>query len=215
MKHFSTMTFTAAALAVLLSGCHGGAHTWYGAKAGTEDHAAHANAQDSGSGDAAMAMSHPAEPASESAVSVTVDLINSKGLSIGKALLKQEKDGVRVQVDAASIPEGQHGLHFHENGKCAAPDFQTAGAHLNPDMKKHGLNNPQGAHNGDLPNLTAGADGKVKAEVVAKNVTLEKGKPNSLLKAGGTALVIHEKADDYVTDPSGNSGARIACGVIQ
>lgn len=215
MKHFSRSVLTASALALILSGCHGGTHTWYGAKADTDNHAAHTAAQASDATSAVMALDHPAEPASESTGSVTVNLINSKGLSIGKAILKQEKEGVRVQVDTAYIPEGQHGLHFHENGKCTAPDFQSAGAHFNPDIKKHGFNNPQGFHSGDLPNLTAGADGKAKVDVVAKNVTLEKGKPNSLLKAGGTALVIHEKADDYVTDPSGNSGARIACGIVQ
>lgn len=214
MNRVGKVALTAAALAFVLSGCHGGAHTWYGAKA-NEDHSAHTQASSDSAAPVMAADDHQNTAVSEAAGSVTVGLINAKGMNIGKAMLKQEKEGVRIQVDAAYLPEGKHGIHIHENGKCAAPDFKSAGEHFNPDMKKHGFHNPQGYHNGDLPNLVAGADGKAKADFVTAVVTLEKGKPNSLLKPGGTALVIHEKEDDYKTDPSGNSGARIACGVIQ
>jgi Cu-Zn family superoxide dismutase len=99
-------------------------------------------------------------------------------------------------------------------GKCDPPDFKSAGPHFNPDNKKHGSKNPDGPHAGDLPNFDVGPDGTAKVSVVAPNVTLGDG-PNSLFHPEGTALVIHEKADDYMTDPAGNAGARIACGVVQ
>lgn len=145
----------------------------------------------------------------------TVKLINAKGEQIGSALLTQKNDAVLVRVEASKLTPGDHGLHFHETGKCEAPDFKSAGAHFNPATRMHGFNNPKGFHNGDLPNLKVDADGNAKAEFETKVVTLQKGQPNSLMKDGGTALVIHDKADDYATDPSGNSGDRIACGVIQ
>ncbi|MBP1989892.1 superoxide dismutase family protein [Paenibacillus eucommiae] len=146
---------------------------------------------------------------------ITIDLINSKGLKVGTAHLTQLIKGVKIDVEAASLTPGKHGIHFHDTGKCEAPDFKTAGSHFNPGAMQHGFDNPNGYHEGDLPNLDVAADGKAKAEFFSTNVTLEKGKPNSLLKDGGTALVIHDKADDLKTDPSGNSGDRIACGVIQ
>jgi Cu-Zn family superoxide dismutase len=99
-------------------------------------------------------------------------------------------------------------------GKCEGPDFKSAGGHLNPEMKQHGKDNPSGPHAGDLLNLTVGPDGKAKASLIAVHATLDAG-PNSLFHEGGTAIVIHEKEDDYKTDPTGNSGGRIACGVIQ
>ncbi|MBO7742613.1 superoxide dismutase family protein [Paenibacillus sp. MWE-103] len=146
---------------------------------------------------------------------VTVKIIDAKGESIGSATLMQKDDQVLVRVEASKLTPGEHGLHFHETGKCEAPAFTSAGAHFNPAARMHGFNNPKGFHNGDLPNLKVDAAGNAKAEFETKVVTLAKGQPNSLLKDGGTALVIHDKADDYVTDPSGNSGDRIACGVIQ
>jgi superoxide dismutase, Cu-Zn family len=105
-------------------------------------------------------------------------------------------------------------MHTHAVGKCDAPDFKSAGGNFNPDMKKHGMNNPDGMHAGDLPNIEVGADGKAKVKVTAAHVTLTSG-DHPLFHDGGTSLVIHEKADDYMTDPSGNSGNRIACGVIE
>ncbi|WP_258171288.1 superoxide dismutase family protein [Paenibacillus sp. R14(2021)] len=146
---------------------------------------------------------------------VNVKLMNTKGETIGSATLTQKQDAVVLHVEASKLTPGEHGIHFHETGKCDAPDFKTAGAHFNPAVKQHGFNNPKGFHAGDLPNLKVDAGGSVKADFETRVVTLMPGKPNSLLKTGGVALVIHDKADDYVTDPSGNSGDRIACGVIQ
>ncbi|WP_188995783.1 superoxide dismutase family protein [Paenibacillus nasutitermitis] len=158
---------------------------------------------------------NPTADASSKEDKVTVEIINSKGEAIGTALITPKDNGVLLHVEAKNLPPGIHGIHFHETGKCEAPDFASAGAHLNPTHKQHGFNNPKGFHDGDLLNIQVGPDGTVKADMESKNVTLAKNAANSLLKAGGTALVIHEKADDYVTDPSGNSGGRIACGAIQ
>jgi superoxide dismutase, Cu-Zn family len=144
-----------------------------------------------------------------------VDLIDAKGESVGTAELTEEENGVLVNVKAENLPEGPHGFHFHEAGKCEAPDFETAGGHFNPTDAEHGLENDKGPHAGDLPNLEVGKDGKVEEEFVAEHVTLKAGEANSLLKEGGTALVIHAEADDGTTQPSGDSGDRIVCGVIQ
>lgn len=205
----------AAALTLLLSGCQGGTADWFGFQINREQApvaSMHTPETDKAGEDssASAAESEPNAPQP-----VTVRIINGKGQEIGQALLSQAKDGVRIQLEAGQLPQGEHGFHVHQIGVCEPPDFKTAGNHFNPNMKHHGFENPEGPHAGDLPNLTVGADGKVKADVTAKLLTLEKGKPNSLLKSEGTALVIHEKADDYKTDPSGNSGARIACGVIR
>lgn len=142
------------------------------------------------------------------------DIINAKGEKIGTATFWAEKGGVGIHVDVSHLPPGTHGFHIHAVGACDPPDFKTAGAHLNPDNKQHGSKNPAGPHAGDLQNLEVGADGIGSAKVVANQVTLGDGM-NSLFHPGGTSIVIHEKADDYMTDPSGNSGARIACGVIK
>jgi superoxide dismutase, Cu-Zn family len=144
-----------------------------------------------------------------------VDLIDAKGESVGTAELTEEENGVLVNVKAENLPEGPHGFHFHEAGKCEAPDFETAGGHFNPTDAEHGLENDKGPHAGDLPNLEVGKDGKVEEEFIAEHVTLKAGEANSLLKEGGTALVIHAEADDGTTQPSGDSGDRIVCGVIQ
>lgn len=146
---------------------------------------------------------------------VKTTIIDTKGAEIGTAVLTQKGDAVHIHLEAKNLTPGEHGIHFHENGKCEPPDFTSAGAHFNPQGKQHGFNNPKGFHAGDLPNITVKADGTVNEDLESKVVTLKKGVPNSLLKEGGTSLMIHEKADDYVTDPSGNSGARIACGVIK
>ncbi|HTZ99744.1 MAG TPA: superoxide dismutase family protein [Candidatus Aquilonibacter sp.] len=150
------------------------------------------------------------------AASVTAhaNLVDSTGKSVGKATLKQTSAGVEIKASLENLPAGTHAMHIHTVGKCDPPDFKSAGGHFNPDMKKHGMNNPDGMHAGDLPNIEIGADGKAKVKVVAAHVTLTDG-DHSLFHEGGTALVIHEKADDYMTDPSGNAGNRIACGVIE
>jgi len=147
--------------------------------------------------------------------SVKVKIVNAQGQKIGKAVLTQEDHGVRIHLEAKKLPPGVHGIHFHEKGKCEPPSFESAGAHLNPYGKQHGFNNPQGFHAGDLLNVVVGANGAVDTDIISHTVTLQPGQPNSLVRDGGTSLMIHEKADDYVTDPSGNSGARIACGPIK
>ncbi|WP_210469851.1 superoxide dismutase family protein [Sporosarcina sp. 6E9] len=146
---------------------------------------------------------------------VKVDLIDANEESVGTVELTEEENGVLVNVKAENLPEGPHGFHFHEAGKCEEPDFESAGGHFNPTESEHGLETEKGPHAGDLPNLEVGKDGKVEEEFVAEHVTLKMGEANSLLKEGGTALVIHAGADDGKTQPSGDSGDRIVCGVIQ
>ncbi|PZM63867.1 superoxide dismutase family protein [Paenibacillus dendritiformis] len=155
-----------------------------------------------------------AASAEEKAPSAAVNMINSKGEQIGTANLVQIGDKVQITLQAHSLPPGPHGFHFHAAGRCEGPDFKTAEAHFNPKHKHHGFNNPKGFHAGDLPNIEVGADGKVQVTLSTTAVTLVQGKPNSLIRPGGTSLIIHEKADDYITDPAGNSGDRIACGAI-
>lgn len=143
------------------------------------------------------------------------EMINSQGAKVGKAEFYQDLDGVKVKIEISQLSAGKHGMHIHTIGKCETPNFTSAGAHFNPDSKKHGTQNNQGPHAGDLPNLEINAKGEGKAEFLLKNITLKENQPNSLLKANGTSIVIHEKEDDYQTDPSGNSGGRIACGEIK
>lgn len=146
---------------------------------------------------------------------VKVDLKNAKGDSVGTATLTQLAKGVKIQLDVKDIGEGEHAFHIHENGTCTAPDFKSAGGHFNPMKHKHGYDVAGGVHAGDMPNLIANDDGEAKLEYVNPNVTLKKGAKNSLLKKGGTALVIHAKPDDYKSQPAGEAGDRIACGEIK
>ena len=141
------------------------------------------------------------------------DLVNSEGKSVGTATLAPMDGGVHITAALSNLTPGTHALHIHSVGKCEAPGFTTAGPHFNPGNKQHGTENPMGAHAGDLPNFDVAKDGTAHVSVMASHVTLGAGE-NSLFHVGGTALVIHEKADDNKTDPAGNAGARIACGVI-
>jgi len=163
----------------------------------------------------AVLLSLAAAPLAASAAgpAAKATLRDAQGKDVGTATFKPVKGGVQIAVSVAGLAPGKHGFHVHAVGKCDAPDFKTAGPHFNPTGKQHGHKNPQGAHAGDLPNLTVGKDGKGKATYTAKGVTLGEG-PGSLLGPDGTALVIHADPDDERSDPAGNAGARIACGVI-
>jgi Cu-Zn family superoxide dismutase len=149
------------------------------------------------------------------AIKSTVELKDAQGKSVGTAALESKgaSSGISMKLSLHGLPPGQHALHFHQKAQCEAPDFKSAGPHFNPESKKHGLENPDGHHAGDMNNFTVDAKGKAKFKVVNKDVTLGDDS-HSLFSNGGTALVIHAKADDMKTDPAGNAGDRIACGVI-
>ena len=141
-------------------------------------------------------------------------LKDKAGRQVGLGTFTEASDGLRIEVTGVGLAPGPKGIHIHAVGKCEPPDFVSAGAHFNPAGKKHGRLSPEGAHGGDLPNLTVTPVGAAGLDVSTKAATLKEGVPASLFGAGGTSLVIHALPDDEKTDPTGNSGGRIACGVV-
>lgn len=148
----------------------------------------------------------PQEPSTRIAVAM---LRLPGGTPVGRATAREAAGGLRITIDAMAMSAGTHGAHIHATGKCDSPDFMTAGGHWNPAGTMHGSMNPAGPHSGDLPNLLIGTDGRGTL-----GVTIPAGTMDGLLDADGAAMVVHAATDDLMTDPSGNSGARIACGVF-
>jgi Cu-Zn family superoxide dismutase len=173
-------------------------------------------ATDRGSDDLG-ASGDPGPPAAVSTIGpprLAADLRDAQGRTRARATAESSGDSLRVRVEAVGMSPGAYGAHLHTVGRCDAPGFTTAGPHWNPTDQKHGKDNPAGMHKGDLPNLLVGTDGRGSFEYTIPNAGLSGMLPNRLIDADGAAVVIHEKADDFRTDPSGNSGARIACGVL-
>lgn len=147
-----------------------------------------------------------------STVAASATMVDTTGAPVGTATLRREGAGVRVEMEVRGLPAGEHGVHLHAVGRCDMPSFTSAGGHFNPGGAQHGTRNPAGPHAGDLPDATGGATTTYSATTT--RVTLDEG-TTSVFDADGTAIVIHASGDDDVTDPSGNSGARIACGVFE
>lgn len=147
------------------------------------------------------------------ALLLTTELRGPAGETLGTATLSQEASGTRVAASVTGLPQGIYAIHLHAVGRCDGPGFETAGGHFNPGMKQHGNLNPAGEHAGDLPNITVGADRRGRIDALRAGLRLVDGDA-PLIDADGGAVLVHAKADDYRTDPAGNAGARIACGVV-
>jgi Cu-Zn family superoxide dismutase len=174
-------------------------------------------ATDGGSDDSMEAAGDPGPPAAVSTIGpprLSADLRDAEGRVRARATAESSGDSLRVRVEAVGMTPGAYGAHLHTTGRCDAPAFTTAGPHWNPTGHKHGKDNPAGMHKGDLPNLLVGTDGRGSFEYTIPNAGLSGMLPNRLIDADGASVVIHAKADDFRTDPSGNSGDRIACGVL-
>ncbi|WP_318842384.1 superoxide dismutase family protein [Virgibacillus alimentarius] len=143
-----------------------------------------------------------------------IDMYNTDSDMVGTATFSEHPDGVQIEVKVEGLTPGLHGIHLHENPTCKGEDFKSAGNHFNPEGKKHGLMNPDGNHLGDLPNVEADSSGAVDTELMLADATLLEGK-KSILSEEGTSLVIHKDQDDGVTQPGGDSGARIMCGELK
>ena len=154
-----------------------------------------------------------APPIASAADMAGADIVNTDGAVIGKATFEQTPTGVLMSVDVAGLPPGAHGIHLHATGSCT-PNFKAATGHVNPGKVKHGLRNPEGPDNGDLPNLFAAADGTAKAEFFTTRVSVAGGDAPALLDEDGSAVIIHEMPDDHMTQPIGGAGGRIGCGII-
>jgi Cu-Zn family superoxide dismutase len=154
-----------------------------------------------------------AAPVASAADMAAAEIINTDGAVIGKATFEQTPTGVLMSVDVAGLPPGAHGIHLHAAGACT-PNFKAATGHINPGKVQHGLRNPDGPDNGDLPNLFAAADGTARAEFFTTRVSITGGDMPALLDEDGSAVIIHENPDDHMAQPIGGSGGRIGCGVI-
>jgi len=152
--------------------------------------------------------------ASALAQSANAELVNTDGKTIGNVALTEVAQGVHIFAQANDLPPGTHAFHIHETGACEPPDFKSAGGHFNPTGAQHGWKNPEGHHAGDFPNVHVQDDGVLAVEYFTTAVTLGEGE-TSVFDDDGSAIVMHEGADDYETDPAGAAGARIACGVIE
>ena len=145
--------------------------------------------------------------------SASATLRDAQGKVVGTATMTPGEGGVKIAVSVSGVAPGLHGFHVHAVGKCEGPEFKSAGGHFNPAAKEHGLENPKGSHAGDMPNLSVGPDGSGKGEFLARGASLDAG-PGSLFPDGGTSVVLHAAPDDMKSDPAGNAGARIACGIV-
>lgn len=153
-------------------------------------------------------------PAASSAADMAkAEIMNVEGAVIGAATFEQTPTGVLIFVDVRGLPPGAHGIHLHAAGSCA-PDFKAAKGHINPGKAAHGLRNPDGPDNGDLPNLHAAADGTARAEFFTTRVSISGGDQPALLDEDGSAVIIHENPDDHMTQPIGGAGGRIGCGIV-
>ena len=163
----------------------------------------------------ALAFAAFALPAMAQDGAATAVLMDQSGATLGTLTLTDEAGGVHITGELTGVPNGEHGFHLHETGTCdPATKFESAGGHFNPTAMKHGMDNPEGPHAGDLMNVTADDNGMATVDVTDAGVTLAAGDA-SLNDADGAAIVLHAEQDDYKTDPSGNSGDRIACGVLE